>query len=222
MTAALPSARRIGIAGTTVAHGALIVLALLAARHAGAKMPLTYEVNLVAAPAPGTARANIVAPAKSAEPTIKGKPEKTPAKKIPLQAKVSPPAPAAKSRVVPAPGAKPSTGTDVVTLHQEGLAFPFPEYLRGIENAIFARWQHEAFRPGLDVKIAFVISRDGTVDPKSVEVTKRSGNSQFDLDAAAASELATNAKAFGPLPTGWNGASLPIEFDFKQVARGTP
>ena len=56
----------------------------------------------------------------------------------------------------------------------------------------------------------------------SVETTKSSRNSSYDLNARAAIEAAANARAFGPLPSGWNGASLPIIFDFAQVPRGAP
>ncbi len=130
-------------------------------------------------------------------------------------------APAVKTPVAPAPAEKPSTGTDAVSLHQDGLTFPFPKYLENIENSILLRWQHEGFRPGLDVKIAFVISKDGTVDPKSVQVTKKSSVLMYDNAALAAIDLASSTGAFGKLPSGWNGPSLPIEFDFLQ-ARTTP
>jgi len=131
-------------------------------------------------------------------------------------------APVTRTPVVPAPGERPSTGQDVVTLSQPGISFPYPEYLRNIENKIFAQWNHSMFRPGLDVQIAFVIMKDGSVNMSSVETTKSSRNSSYDLNARAAIEAAANARAFGPLPSGWNGASLPIIFDFAQVPRGAP
>ena len=107
-------------------------------------------------------------------------------------------------------------------MRQEGISFPYPEYLRNIENKIFAQWDHAMFRPGLDVQIAFVILKDGSVNMSSVEVVKSSRNSSFDLNARAAIEAAANSRAFGPLPSGWNGASLPIIFDFTQVPKGAP
>ena len=51
------------------------------------------------------------------------------------------------------------------------------------------------FRPGLDVQIAFVIMKDGSVNMSSVETTKSSRNSSFDLNARAAIEAAANARA---------------------------
>ena len=202
------------------------MLALVAAHRVRPPTSIVYEVNLVAAPLPAPAvrgaapEATPTAPEEVA-PTVKPKVEK-PAPKVP-------PRPADVKRVdqtavtrtaaTPAPGERPSTGRDVVTLHQEGISFPYPEYLRNIENKIFAQWNHAMFRPGLDVKIAFVILKDGSVNLNSLEMVQPSGNSSFDLNARAAIEAANNARAFGPLPTGWNGASLPIQFDFAQVAK---
>jgi outer membrane biosynthesis protein TonB len=158
-----------------------------------------------------------------APPVVKPKVVK-PAPKPPpkVQAKRTDPTPVTKTPVAPAPGERPSTGQDVVTLSQAGISFPYPEYLRNIENKIFSQWDHATFRAGLDVQIAFVILKDGSVNMNSVEIHKSSRNSSFDLNARAAIEAAANAHAFGPLPSGWNGASLPIIFDFAQVARGAP
>lgn len=222
MTGALPSnARGVGIAGTTIAHGALIALALLAARRGTVTHAMVYEVNLVAAPLPSAAtrKAEATAPPapKSIAPAVKPTP-----KKPPVPAKHADPTPAVKTPVVPAEGEKPSTGHNSVTVHQEGVAFPFPEYLNNIEDMIYKRWNHSMFRPGLEVRIAFVISKDGSVPAASYEVVKSSGNATFDEYARTAIESVVANHEFGPLPTGFNSASLPILFVFTQVRPGTP
>lgn len=229
MTAVRPAPARIGVVGTTLAHGTLIVLALLAAHRAKPSTSIVYEVNLVAAPLPSprvrnaAPEATPAAPEDVAPPVVKPKVVKATPKPPPkAQARRVDATPVTRTTVAPAPGERPSTGRDVVTLHQEGISFPYPEYLHNIENKIFAQWNHAMFRPGLDVKIAFVILRDGSVNMNSVEIVKGSGNSSFDLNARAAIEAAANTNAFGPLPAGWNGASLPILFDFAQVAKGAP
>lgn len=228
MTAVQPAPVRIGVAGTTLAHGTLIALALLAAHRAKPASSIVYEVNLVAAPLPISAVRNAApeatptAPEEVAPIVVKPKHVKPTPKRPPVQARRVDPTPVTRTTATPVPGERPSTGQDVVTLRQEGISFPYPEYLHNIENKIFAQWNHAMFRPGLDVKIAFVILRDGSVNLSSVETVKASGNYSFDLNARAAIEAAANARAFGSLPVGWNGASLPILFDFAQVAKGAP
>ena len=229
MTAIQPAPTRVGVVGTALAHGTLLALVVVAAHRAKPSNSIVYEVNLVAAPLPNPAVRNAApeatptAPEDVAPPVVKPKVVKATPKPPPkVQAKRVDATPVTKTSVAPAPGERPSTGQDVVTLRQEGISFPYPEYLHNIENKIFAQWNHAMFRPGLDVQIAFVILRDGSVNMNSVEIVKGSRNSSFDLNARAAIEAAANARAFGPLPTGWNGASLPILFDFAQVAKGAP
>lgn len=230
MTAIQPAPPRIGIAGSALVHGGLVALVLMAAHHAAPAKSIVYEVNLVAAPLPNPAVHNAApeatpsAPEDVAPPVVKPKVVKAKPKPPPphVTAKHIDATPVTRAPVAPAPGEHPSTGQDVITLSQPGNPFPYPEYLRNIENAIFARWDHAMFRAGLDVQVAFVIQKDGTVNMNSVEVVKSSRNGSFDLNARAAIEAATNARAFGALPSGWNGASLPIIFDFAQVQRGTP
>jgi hypothetical protein len=47
----------------------------------------------------------------------------------------------------------------------------------------------------------------------------RSGSFAFDLDAQGAVEAAGNARAFGPLPDGWEADVLPVSFYFKPTPR---
>lgn len=230
MTSALPSnARGVGIAGTAIAHGALVMLMIIGARGGAVKGPSTYEVTLIAAPMPsaGSRTADATkepAPKAVTPPPPPVKPKEVPkAQKPPaVQPKRADPTPLVKTPVAPAVGEKPSTGTDAVTLHQAGLVFEYPEYLRNIENKINRHWNHAVFRPGLEVRIAFVISKDGTVPQASVIVEKASGNLTFDENARAAIESVSSTHEFGPLPDGFNGVTLPILFVFKQVARSGP
>jgi outer membrane biosynthesis protein TonB len=223
----LPSASRgVGIAGTTLAHGALLALVFIAARRATTAQHIVYEVNLVAAPMPSAgprSAATAAAPvARPVAPPVTPKAVKPAVKKPPAPAKRSDLTPAVKAPVVPAQGEKPSTGHDVVTLHQAGITFPFPDYLNNIENMVYKRWNHSMFRPGLEARIAFVISKDGSVPVASYVVEKSSGNSTFDEYARTAIESVVANHEFGPLPDGFAGASLPILFVFTQVARSTP
>lgn len=226
MTALAPPAMRAGVTGTVLAHGTLLVLALLASRHAAVRNELVYQVHLVAAPLPEPTVRNAppaaTPTAPKAAPVVHPKAEKRPPKPRPADARRADRTPVTKTPATPAPGEKPSTGQDAVSLHQEGLVFPYPEYLNNIENQILRRWAHTMFRPGFETQIAFVINRDGTVPGASVEFVKRSGNFSFDQAASSAIEAASNAGAFGPLPSGFTSASLPILFDFKQVAKEGP
>ena len=222
MTAALPPSRRIGIAGTTIAHGALIAAALVAASRSNRKGPLVYEVNLVAAPMAATGPAKTVTPEQPAPKAVApiAKPKiKAPAPKVPVKTKAADPAPVVKPANKPLAGVAPSKGQDVVTLHQDGLDFPYKEYLARIQNEIYKRWDQSGFRNGLHVSIAFVITRDGTVPENSISVEVHSGSGRFDDQAQAAIEAASFTKAFGPLPTGFTSASLPILFNFTMTPK---
>jgi protein TonB len=230
VTAIQPASVRAGVTGTVLAHGGLIALLFIAAHRAIPRAALVYEVNLVAAPPPEAQVKNSAplaiptAPEDVAPTVVKPKKIKAPPRKIPPPpvAKHTEAPPKMTSPITPAQGEKPSTGHDAVTLQQPGIAFPFPEYLTNIVNQIYARWDHALFRPGFDTQIAFVILKDGSVGTNSIEIVKSSSNYNFDLNARRAIEAAGNLRAFGPLPTGFNSASLPIIFDFTQVAKVQP
>jgi outer membrane biosynthesis protein TonB len=226
MTSVMPAhTRGVGIAGTTIAHGALIALVFVAGRPDAHSHALVYEVNLVAAPLPsaGSKAVETVPTApKSVAPPVKPKVTKPAAKKPPVVVKHADPTPKVTTPVVPVVGEKPSTGQNVVTVHQEGVVFPFKDYLNHIEDMIYKRWNHVAFHAGLEAKIAFVISRDGSVPDASYVVEKGSGNPTFDEYARAAIESVVAHHEFGPLPDGFNGPSLSILFVFTQVGPGSP
>lgn len=221
--AAVPGANRAGMVGSAVVHLALLAGLLLVARGASAPPPLVYEVNLVAAPAPGpTPRraAEAALPARRDEevaPPEKPRPKPKPAEQPPKPKSDAPERPdpqlQTRSDVTPLPGETPSTGTDQLTFRQEGLRFPYPDYLKNIVTQVRKRWVNPAGKGlRLRTEVAFTIQRDGTVT--DISVSRRSGNFTFDTEAIGAVERAGKDGAFGPLPDGFNGLSLPIAFAF--------
>jgi outer membrane biosynthesis protein TonB len=222
--AATPPGITVGLLGTVLVHGAAVALALFGVVNGvPAKQPQAYAVELVAAPAPAP-KERVATEAKPAPPP---EPPPAPKKVEPAKAKAPAPpppktqpkpveqqtekAPKTQAKATPAPGETPSTGTDVANIKTPGLAFAYPEYLRNIANEILRRWE----RPNvaLRAEVSFMIMRDGSV--KDIRFEKRSGNFSFDLSAQGAIEAAGNAKAFGPLPDGWEADVLPIIFVFE-------
>jgi protein TonB len=228
--------RTAGLIGTIAVHGAVIGLLLGAVRPSKASPP-SYAVDLVAAPAPTTRR---LAPEARPSPPPEEKPPPTPSKTppapvekpapvVPKPAKPKPttptpkpPAPAETERepspktaapAEPAPGETPSTGTDVATIKTPGLAFPYPEYLRNIVNQVYQRWDRSSAKQSNFAEVSFLILRDGSV--RDIHFVTRSGSFAFDLDAQGAVEAAGNARAFGPLPDGWEADVLPVSFYFQ-------
>ena len=66
-------------------------------------------------------------------------------------------------------------------------------------------------------EISFLIMRDGSVH--DIHFVTRSGSFAFDLGAQGAVEAAGNARAFGPLPDGWDADVLPVSFYFKPATQ---
>jgi outer membrane biosynthesis protein TonB len=216
-----------GVIGTVLVHAAAAAF-LFSQVRASAATPPVYAVNLVAAPAP-TERKRIAREAVPTPPQEKPapvQPKPTPPPKAPAKPEPKPPAPAEPDRepppptaadVAPAEGETPSTGTDAVTIKTPGLEFPFPEYLRNIVNQIYQRWDREGARQNSFAEISFLIRRDGTVH--DIRFVTRSGSFPFDLSAQGAVEAAGNARAFGPLPEGWDADVLPVSFYFKPATQ---
>jgi periplasmic protein TonB len=209
-----------GLAGTLVVHAGLIALGIVAVTQKSVWQPTVYAVELVAAPKPAATATPVTPspPAAPAPPVVNPK-SKPPAKSAPVEkpkppAKVDPkvePTPARPSTATPAPGATPSTGTDVDNVRVAGEAFPFPDYLRNIMNQILRRWA----RPrgtALTAEVSFTIARDGSVG--DIRVIRSSRSYSFDLEAQGAIEQAGTDKAFGPLPGGWNSDILKVAFLF--------
>lgn len=216
-----PGARRAGVLGTVTMHGLLIAIGLLVAQRASGPMPVVYAVDLLAAPLPNDAPARAATEAtptaedEDAAPVEQPKPKPTPKKEPtppPKDAKRNEKAVPVKSTTGPAPGETPSTGNDAITLKTPGRQFPYPGYLENVVNQVYRRWARPPGGSRLQAEIAFTIQKDGSVT--DIEVLRSSGNYGFDLSARGAVEAAANSRAFGPLPGGFNGESLPIAFYF--------
>ena len=200
--------------------------AVLAARPAPPRpRPPSYRVNLVAAPAPAAAPTTAPAPAPApAPPSVVRRtpaamplPSRKPAPKMAAKAPPAPAAAAAKS-AAPTPPAPPVTtepgrGNDVVGVHIEGVEFPYPAYLENIVRQIALRFKAPA-AGAAHAEVMFVLRRDGSIVPNSLQFVSRSGNFAFDLEAQGAVEQAGTVKAFGPLPAGFSDDVLPVVFSF--------
>jgi TonB family protein len=219
------SPHRVGVAVSAAIHGILVMLlVVVAVGRATEASPLVYAVELVAAPAPSAD-----APRRAATEAVATAPEQNVAPVLPPQRETrTPPAPptpvpdrvqrtdqaiTTRSTVEPLPGETPGTGQDIANIRIQGVAFQYPEYLRNIVTQVLRRWQQPTGRVNLTAEVAFTIQKDGSVT--EIEFIKRSGSFAFDLAAQGAIEAASEAKAFGPLPSGFNGVSLPIAFAFE-------
>lgn len=216
--------RTAGVLGTVVVHAAAAFF-LFSVVKTPPPSPPVYAVNLVAAPAPAPKQR--LAPEATPSPPAPEPPApakttpKVPVKKAPVPPKkeqIEPtprrdPTPKTSAPETPAPGETPSTGRDATTVKTPGLDFPYPEYLRNVENQIYRRWARPTGNVALRAEISFLITRDGTV--RAIQFVTRSGNFSYDLEAQGAIEAAANAHAFGPLPDGWQADVLPISFYFE-------
>ena len=213
-----------GLIGTTLLHGAIVALVLVAPSSTVKTGPPSYAVELLAAPEPQpklkkAAPEAIPTPPEEKAAPIKPQPAKLPPKVPPKPEPKPPPEPVkkeapAKTRAPekPLPGETPSTGTDIATVKTPGLDFPYPEYLRNIVSEVYRRWDRPSGGGSLQAEVSFLILRDGTV--REIKFLRSSGNFSFDLDAQGAIEAAGNARAFGPLPDGYPADVLPVSFYF--------
>ncbi|HET9274736.1 MAG TPA: TonB C-terminal domain-containing protein [Gemmatimonadales bacterium] len=221
--AALPPAGvRIGLFGTVLVHAVGIGMLYLSARSSAVRLPTTYAVELIAAPAPSAQR--------RAPPAAAGPPPEAEAPKAPAKARPTPVAPPRTPRTttrqepaartstpaVPLPGETPGTGSDIANVKVQGKEFPYPEYLRNIVTQIFRRWNRPA-GSALTAEVGFVILRDGTV--QEIRVVASSRSYSFDLEARAAVEAAGSSRAFGPLPPGYDADYLQVSFQFRPRER---
>jgi hypothetical protein len=192
--------------------------------------PPVYRVQLFAAP-PGERAAGVVQPAPQT-PAVETPPPpaktSTPRPKVPAKkAKAPPPQKVATATAPPkAPvETKPNTpqptagggetggkGADVANIDTNGLEFPYPWYTANVVSLILRNFPKTNARYIAEVR--FVIQRDGTVDPNSINFVTRSGNYPFDIQAKGAVEAASRDKGFGPLPPGFREDILPVTFRF--------
>jgi protein TonB len=86
-------------------------------------------------------------------------------------------------------------------------------YLAAAQNKIWATWARQ-IRPDFsgNVKVAFTINRDGSVD--GVEVIESSGSSSLDRLA----ERAVLSTQLGPLPNAYEKETLVVHANFKPVS----
>ena len=211
-----------GLTASVAVHAGAVLALLLAATSPPRALPATYAVELVAAPLPSGGRPaarEAPPPPAPAPPRPEVRPRtvappkpvtRTPAKAAPARPTASP--------VTPLPGETPGTGSDIANVKLQGKEFPYPEYLRNLVTQIYRRWNRPVGNAALQVEVGFVILRDGSV--KDIRVMSTSRSYSFDLEAQGAVEAAAGAKAFGPLPAGYNADYLPISFLF--TPRRTP
>jgi len=208
------------VTGTLVVHG--LVGGLLFGKPAGrTRLPPTYRVHLIAAPAPDLESRK--AP-EAFERPAEEKPAPVPATKRPQStvSRATPPATQDQTRREaaprttptnqPLPGEKPSTGNDVATVSTEGVAFPFPEYLQNIVSQVLRVWQRPEQRTALEAEVSFLVHRDGSVT--DLQFVRRSGNFAFDLEAQGVIEELGQRRLFGALPAGWTPDILFVRFYF--------
>ena len=219
----------IGIAAA--GHAALLAALFLTRAGRGPTPPPIYRVDIVAAP-PGPRAVGEVRPptptppaptppptrAQSAptEPTVPTRTPPPPATRRPPRKATPVPPNAATPRTATAPpaggGPQGGRGTDVATVRTQGIEFPYPGYLNNIVRQIALRFSPRNPNAPLRAEMRFLIHRDGTVSDMSF--VARSGNYAFDLDAQGAVEAAGDARAFGPLPSGFPDDVLPVVFSF--------
>jgi protein TonB len=141
---------------------------------------------------------------------VVAKPKPTPTPKVDETAKRT-----AQTTKKPVSGrnAKPGpVGGEGLNVLQEGEEFPYPEYLGNVIRQVhrYFRWDGSG---NLEGEVGFYIRRDGTIT--GLRVVKRSGEYRFDIAAADAVNNASRARAFGPLPNGFESDSLGILFSFR-------
>lgn len=214
-------------------HAALIAALIFMHPVAPKALPPMYRVNIVAAP-PGPRAPGVVpirpTPApppaekpppvpKRAEQIEKAMPAPTKIKTAKARPKTPPATPTpsvtpAKPKTPPAQaggGPEGGRGSDVATVHTEGVDFPFPSYLENIVRQIALRF-HPPRNSSDQAEVMFLIRRDGTVS--DFRFLTRSGNFAFDLECQGAVDQAAQVKAFGPLPSGFSDDVLPVIFSF--------
>ncbi|HET9385385.1 MAG TPA: TonB C-terminal domain-containing protein [Gemmatimonadales bacterium] len=214
-----PAPVGMALTSTLVLHSVIGML-LFTSPSAHRKLPPTYTVRLIAAPAADLeSRKAPEAIERPAEDKPAPSATKTPRSTV---SRATPPptrdqirreaAPRTTPTTQPLPGERPSTGNDVATVSTEGIAFPFPEYLSNIVSQVLRRWQRPGQSTPLEAEVSFFVHRDGSVT--DLQFIRRSGNFTFDLEAQGAIEEAGRFKAFGMLPDGWTADVLFVRFYF--------
>jgi protein TonB len=90
----------------------------------------------------------------------------------------------------------------------------FGAYAKLLRDAVARKWSTSDFDSRLNVPpavVTFTIKRDGSVDPRSVKLTARSGNAALDISAQRAIQ---DAAPFQPLPPGFPKSEAQVELRF--------
>jgi len=214
-----PAPVGMAVTGTLLVHGLVGVL-LFGTPSRGARLPPTYRVHLIAAPAADMesrkAPQAFERPAEDKPAPVAAKsPQSTVSRATPPPTRDQTrreAAPRTTPTNQPLPGEKPSTGNDVATVSTEGVAFPFPEYLQNIVSQVLRLWQRPEQRTALEAEVSFFVHRDGSIT--DLQFVKRSGNFAFDLEAQGVIEEAGRRRLFGALPDGWAADILFVRFYF--------
>jgi TonB family protein len=181
-----------------------------------------FRVNLVSPPAqvqgppePVQTTTPVLPQPEPPKPEPKPEPPKPQPKPEPPRTQAPKPQPVdRKPDPKPAQGPDPkpvAVGGENINVVQDGREFQYPDYLDGIITQLtrYFRWSGPA---NLEAEVVFYILRDGSVG--GIQVVRGSGNFSFNAQAMAAVEQAGRARAFGPLPDGWQRDRLHISYTF--------
>jgi TonB family protein len=207
-----------------VASLGLHVFVVAALYAGGVRMPRTAEfetfrVNLVSPPPTEQGEPEpVVTTTPVVPPPVVQQPQPTPQPPQPTPPRTQAPTPTPPQRQPdPAPARGPDprpspVGGENLNVVQDGRDFQYPEYLENIVRQLnrYFRWSGAA---NLEAEVVFYINRDGSVG--GIQLAKRSGTFAFDLQASQAVEQAGRARAFGPLPDGWQRDRLHIAYTFE-------
>jgi outer membrane biosynthesis protein TonB len=199
-------------------HGVVAGWLFVNPSHSDFQSVPVYNVRLVAAPRPEPearpAPEVVERPAQESQPTTRPPQSNTAAEAPPPPERTEDkePAPRNTPDTEPLPDEEPSTGDDPATLSLSGVDFPYPAYLNNVVAQIYRRWQRPSRSESLRAEILFLVRRDGSIS--NLQFVQRSGNFAFDLEAQGAIEAAGTAGVFGPLPPGFAGDILPVNFFF--------
>ena len=108
-------------------------------------------------------------------------------------------------------------GTVSIAVENGDFGSRFGWYVEVVKRKVAENWMTQEVDPqgyGRKVYITFQISRDGT--PGSVKIDKSSGDASLDYSAQHALQ---RIDTFGPLPAGYNGSYLNVDYYFEPPAR---
>jgi periplasmic protein TonB len=94
-----------------------------------------------------------------------------------------------------------------------GQGFNYPYYVGIIQRKVQQGWYLQEVDPhtagGLKVSVTFSIARDGT--PSNIRISHGSGSPSLDSSALRAVQ---RVDSFGPLPPGYSGSNVSVEYTF--------